>query len=221
VSTDFPHIATNLEAPFIEKGASLGDCAKAKRTLARLMSGLCSRKIASTIAINLFVIIYLFAVLSWTCPFDVPFKRSINEMTGPVMRCLGTWQSWDMFAPIPKSIQTRMDATITMSDGSNRQWSFFKATGIGVIERMRQERNRKWAHDNVRLDMKSGLWEPTSLYIARQFIESGKIPVSVELHRHWADIPAPNSLKASDGAEQLVWKRHTFYRRNFRPEELR
>ena len=64
---------------------------------------------------------------------------------------------------------------------------------MGLFEAVRKERFRKWAHDNVRLDTESRIWEPTARYIAAQFPDSKNPPVAVALHRHWADIPPPGS----------------------------
>lgn len=224
MSNELSRAVSELRPPLTELAASLADQPSAangtgsEKSLSRFIAKYCTKKVAVAFAINSFIVVYLFAVFAWTCPFPSTYLRSINETTGPVMRCFGMWQSWDMFAPEPKSIQTRLDATLVMRDGTTRQWVFFKDGGVGVFERMRQERNRKWGHDNVRLDMKSGLWEPTALFIARQFVEPENIPVEIELHRHWADIAPPD---APDAGQTRPWKRYTFYRRNIRPEDVR
>jgi len=175
---------------------------------------------ARRLAVNAFIILYVVTIFCWTLPVETRLSRFINGLTRPVVLSLGIWQSWDLFAPDPRTMQVRMNATVTLRDGTTRNWIFFQSEGPGAIARLRQERYRKWAHDNVRLDEKSELWEPTALFIARQFADEQNPPVRVELHRHWADMLPPPDAGLPERRE-TDWQQYTFYRRDISAEDLR
>jgi len=172
------------------------------------------------LAVNAFILVYVGTIFCWTLPVESRLSRFINGLTRPAVLALGVWQSWDLFAPDPRTMQVRMDATVTLRDGATRNWVFFQSEGLGPIARLRQERYRKWAHDNVRLDEKPELWAPTALFIARQFADERNPPVRVELHRHWADmLPPPKS--GLPERRETDWQQYTFYRRDISAEDLR
>src|SRR5262245_28903156 len=75
--------------------------------------------------VNVFIVSYIVAVFFWSLPFDGGLKSSVNRRTAPYVLFTGLWQSWDMFSPDPKNIQVKMDATVTMRDGTSRKWVFF------------------------------------------------------------------------------------------------
>jgi hypothetical protein len=143
--------------------------------------------------INAFILLNVVGAFFWSQPFDYQPRTFVCDLVGGYLRFVGLWQHWDMFSPEPRSVRVRMDATVTLRDGSKRTWTFPQMDHMGLFERFRKERFRKWAHDNVRLDSEARIWEPTAHYIARQFADSKNPPVAVALNRHWADIPPPDS----------------------------
>jgi hypothetical protein len=143
--------------------------------------------------INAFIVLNIVGAFFWSQPFDYQPRTLVCDLAGGYFRFVGLWQCWDMFSPEPRRIRIRMDATVTLRDGTKRTWTFPQMDQMGLFERFRKERFRKWAHDNVRLDTEDRIWEPTARYIARQFADSRNPPVAVALNRHWADIPPPDS----------------------------
>ena len=158
--------------------------------------------------INAFILLNIIAAFFYSQPFNYPLRSFVNDLTGGYMRCVGLWQHWDMFSPEPRSIRIRMDATVTLKDGSKKTWNFPQMERLGLFDRFRKERFRKWAHDNVRLDSENVTWAPTARYIARQFANPKNPPVAVEMHRHWADIPPPDLRHA---IAEVPFQHFTFY----------
>ncbi len=141
--------------------------------------------------INAFLGFHLVAMVFWSQPDMYQPRTLINDITSGYMHFLGVWTAWDMFAPGPRTILIYMDATVTLRDGTQQTWSFPRMEQLGLYERLRNERFRKWAHDSVRMDTAQNTWEPAALYIARQFTDPDNPPVEVQLHRHWSYIPPP------------------------------
>lgn len=159
--------------------------------------------------ISAFIILNVVAIVVWSQPYSYRPRFLVRDITAGYMYFFGVWQEWNMFAPEPRSVWIRMDATVTLRDGTTRTWTFPQMDRMTLWERLRKERYRKWAHDGVRLDASSYLWEPTARYIARQFSDPGNPPVAVQLHRHWADIPGPTA--AGNEVAQAPFHHYTFY----------
>jgi hypothetical protein len=166
--------------------------------------------------VNAFVVFTLIAILFYSQPYAYQPRTLINDVTGGYMRLLGVWAHWDMFAPHPRSIRVRMDATVTLRDGTKRTWTFPQMEQMSLPERTRKERYRKWANDNIRLDAQAAVWEPTARYIARQFTDPRNPPVAVQLHRHWANIPPPS--EAGDAVAPQPFQSYTFYETKWVPK---
>jgi hypothetical protein len=168
--------------------------------------------------INAFIILHLVAIGFWSLPLPVAPVTFVNGLTRPYVLGTGLWQSWDMFSPEPKSINVRMDTTLTLRDGSRLRRPFIP-NELGLLASYRRERYRKWAHDNVRIDANSGLWEPVALYFAKSVSNEANPVVQVELHRHWSETRVPTD--PSQRQLRTPWRRFTFYRRPIAAGDLR
>jgi hypothetical protein len=141
--------------------------------------------------VSAFVAFNIVAIVCWSLPGPKVLLDGINAVTGPYVRCIGLWQSWKMFAPDPRSVLVRVDATVTLFDGTERTWRFVPPAESGILQRLRRQRLRKWANDHVRVNVKRGLWAPAARFAARQFDDRENPPLSVKLHRHWLPVPDP------------------------------
>jgi hypothetical protein len=157
--------------------------------------------------VSTFVLLHLVAILAYATPWDIAVRKEINRLTGGYLRSAGLWQSWDMFAPNPRKMLLRMDATITLDDGRSVQRPLLPRSD-SLIADLRRQRYRKWAHDHLRLDTKQRLRPPAARYLAREFDGDDARPVQVELARHWQPMLKPNQPQV----EQVAWKKYTFYR---------
>lgn len=166
--------------------------------------------------VNAFIVFNIVAIVFYSQPYAYQPRVLINDVTGGYMRLLGVWASWDMFAPNPRSIRVRMDAIVTLRDGTQKTWTFPQMEQLSLFDRIRKERYRKWAHDNIRLDTETLAWEPTARYVARQFNDPKNPPVAVQLHRHWSDILPPG--ETGDPAAPETFKQYMFYEMTLVPK---
>src|SRR5262245_22038809 len=67
---------------------------------------------AKRTAINLFLTFHLVAIACWCVPIDSPLIPLFRDLVRPYFLWAGLFQSWDMFAPIPKEANTYLEATI-------------------------------------------------------------------------------------------------------------
>ena len=139
--------------------------------------------------INAFIILHIFIMAVW----GLPGSKFRNTLVRPIEDYViwpGIWHSWAMFSPDPLSINFNVEAEITFEDGTSTTWVFPRMEELGIWERFRKERFRKW-RERVRQDSYRVLWEDTSRYIARLHNNPTNPPVGVVLVREWAQIPPP------------------------------
>ena len=83
---------------------------------------------------------------------------------------------------------------------------------LSYFERFQKGRFRKWAHDNVRMDNSSQLWQPTAEYIARELTEPNNPITKIELNRHWYELNLSEEKRSISSVE---WQHFTFYSYEF------
>jgi hypothetical protein len=121
---------------------------------------------AKYIAINIFVAFHLAAIVFWCAPIDSPLLPLGRNLVRPYFLWAGLFQSWDMFAPLPKSANAYIEAELIYRDGSRKTWSFPRMEQMGVTEKYFRERYRKFM-DNLPRDENDPLLVDAARRIAR------------------------------------------------------
>ena len=102
--------------------------------------------------------------------------------------CTGFWQSWDMFAPNPSSVDIYPDAEVTLKSGRVVHYAYPRMYALSLVEKYQKERYRKFfEHANT----DTYLYPPFAkrvAYLVQK--ESGEPAVKVVLRRHWYQIPS-------------------------------
>ena len=105
---------------------------------------------------------------------------------------MSLYQSWEMFAPNPARTNIHISAEIVFDDGSKMNWNFPRSSEMSIVERyVLGERWRKLLSEGVRKDKNKLMWEDAAKYVLRKNRDVAyiKIPVQVNLYRHWWRIP--------------------------------
>jgi len=185
--------------------------------MASLKSGSQSLSRPARIAISAFVAFHLFAIVAWCIPLESPLTARCREWVRPYMVWVGLFQKWDMFAPDPSKLNNYLTATVVYADGRASVWNFPRMAEMGIFEKYRKERYRKYANDNLRLDGFAALWPDAARYIARANNRPGNPPTRVDLVRHWSLVPPPGSSAVESDAP---WSHFTFFRYSVAPGDL-
>jgi hypothetical protein len=72
---------------------------------------------ARRLVIHLFIAFHLIAIAFWCVPLDSPLIPLCRDLVRPYFLWAGLFQSWDMFAPIPKGANTYIEAALRYRDG--------------------------------------------------------------------------------------------------------
>lgn len=109
---------------------------------------------AKRLGINLFIAFHLLAIACWCVPLDSPLLPLGRDLIRPYFLWAGLFQSWDMFAPIPKGANTYLEARLLYRDRTEKTWSYPRMEQMSLEQTLFKERYRKFADSlaSVELD---------------------------------------------------------------------
>ncbi len=170
---------------------------------------------AKRIAINAFIIFHLIAIVCWSLPVNNSLVQFVKESVRPYLVWSGLFQSWDMFSPSPKSVNSYLEAVVIYADGTSQLWSFPRMELLGTKDRYFKERYRKY-EENLQNNVYADLWPDAARYIARLNSDSTHRVQKVLLVVRWSDI-IPRSDNTYDRGP---WDVNVFYTYTVKPEDL-
>jgi hypothetical protein len=171
---------------------------------------------AQYIAINIFLVFHILAIACWCMPVDLPLVSLCRNLVRPYLAWAGLFQAWDMFAPVPKSANTYVDAILIYQDGSRATWTLPRLEELGLTQKYFKERYRKYA-DNLQVDDNEALLPDAARYIARLNSTPARPVKTVVLIQHYSFI-APRG----DGSyTPEPWAQHVLLGYGVKPEDLK
>jgi hypothetical protein len=145
------------------------------------------------IAINVFIVCHLSFIFCWALPLNTGILTNLRPKIAPYMVWSGLAQGWNLFAPNPLSLNSRLEAEISYSDGQKGVWKFPLPQNYGYIKRYTLERQHKFSLDSL-LNNKFALLRPDAArYIARLNNKGDNRPVSVTFVSYRSQIAPPGS----------------------------
>ena len=166
--------------------------------------------------VNLFIGFHLVAITCWCLPIDAPPLSLGRSIVRPYFLWAGLFQSWDMFAPVPKGANTQLAAELRYRDGSRRTWKYPSMEEMGIGEKLFKERYRKFA-DNLERSELDDLLPDVARYIARSNSSSANPVKTVILIQRYSFI-----IPRSDGTcLPEPWQSHVLLGYGVRPEDLK
>jgi hypothetical protein len=106
--------------------------------------------------LNAFIALVLAVVIIDTMPLSPP---ALREVFVPMLVRLGIKQgSWNLFAPEPDHVNTRIRAEITYRDGERREWHGPDWAKVSLWEKWVGHRRFEW-YDHVILQPNAAAWE--------------------------------------------------------------
>jgi hypothetical protein len=167
-------------------------------------------------AINVFLIFHILSVICWCIPLTNPLVTEYRSLIRPYFLWSGLFQSWDMFSPSPKAVNSYVEAIVLYRDGTTRNWAFPRMERLSLTERYFKERYRKFV-ENLKEDTNSALWQDAARFIARANNTGPSSVRMVFLVRYWSEL-APRSHGSDTPAP---WDAHLFYGYTVAPEDVK
>jgi hypothetical protein len=167
-------------------------------------------------AINAFLLFHIFAAACWCIPIESPLIPLCRNLVRPYFLWAGLFQSWDMFAPVPKGANTYIEANLTYRDGSTKIWTFPRMEQMSLTERFFKERYRKFA-ENLQTDQLDDLLPDTARYIARlNSTPENPVKTVILIRRVSFIVPRPDGTYVPEPGEP-----HILLGYGVKPEDLK
>jgi len=174
------------------------------------------RSKAKYAAINVFLVFHIVTIACWCIPIGSPLTLGVRQLVRPYFVWSGLFQSWDMFAPNPKTANSYVEAIVIYQDGSTELWSFPRMELMTLAQAYVKERYRKF-EENLENDEFSALWPDAARYIARLKSNHASPPKTIMLVVRWSQILPPQSGSYDRGP----WDANVFYKYDVKTEDLR
>jgi hypothetical protein len=163
-----------------------------------------------------FVSFHVVAIFLFALPINIWPARIFRELTVPYMRCIGMTETWDMFAPNPKSEEQFLKAIVVTKSGQTEIYSFPRMEDLPLGERYGKERYRKFS-ESVLCNDCAALWPDIEKGIARREAIPNDPPDKVILVKFASPIDPKTGSLGSEAAAKPTVLTELFVR----PEDLR
>jgi hypothetical protein len=168
------------------------------------------------VLINAFLIFHLVAIIFWAVPINTPLNQALKNLIRPYFIWSGLFQSWDMFSPSPKTVNSYVEAIVIYQDGTTNLWSFPRMELLSYSQRYAEERYRKY-EESLTNDAFAPLWPDAARHVARLQNTHSSPPTKVMLVVRWSEIVLPT---ATHPYERGPWDMHVFYSYDVQPGDL-
>jgi hypothetical protein len=173
-------------------------------------------RILAKTAVNVFVAFHLCAIACWCIPIDMPLIPLCRNLIRPYFLWSGLFQSWDMFAPVPKGANTYVEAVLVYRDHSRKTWQFPRMEQLSFTDRYVKERYRKFTNYFLQ-DETDELLPDTARHLARLNSSAQNPVATVILIEKFSFI-----IPAADGScAPSSWEQHILLAYGVRPEDLK
>ena len=164
----------------------------------------------------MFLLFHIVGITCWCMPIDSPLRTAFIGVIRPYFLWSGLFQSWDMFAPTPKTVNAYIEAAVIYKDGYTRNWKFPRMEQLGFAQRYYKERYRKY-EESLNEDKNAALWPDAARHLARLNNDRSNPPQIVILARYWTDI-----VPYDDSSDRPAASRgQIFYEYDVKPEDLK
>ncbi len=157
-------------------------------------------------AISAFIMFHLIAIVCWCAPINTPLVDAFRQLIRPYMMWSGLFQSWDTFAPQPKSDNDYIQGAVITHNGHTNIWTFPRMEQLGILQRYSKERYRKFS-EAARETKNAALWPDVARHLARLYRSPVDPPEIVILIRYFSDItpqPGPSDRVEPQRANILI-----------------
>ena len=162
-----------------------------------------------------FVSFHIVAIFLFAIPINIWPAGAVRDLIVPYMRCIGMTETWDMFAPNPKSEEQFLKAIVTTTGGRTEVYSFPRMEELSLRERYSKERYRKFS-ESVLCNDCAALWPDIEKGIARREVLPHDTPDKVILVKFASPIDPKTGLLGTEASAKPTVLTELFVR----PEDL-
>ncbi len=168
------------------------------------------------LVINVFLIFHIVAIAGWCIPLNSLLVDRLRTAVRPYMLWVGLFQSWDTFAPMPRTVNAYIEGTVILKNGQIRNWKFPRMEKLGFAERYYRERYRKFS-ENLPDAKYAALWPDAGRFLARKYNNPQNPPEIVILIQYWTEI----AIQPNGSYQPGPLRAHVFWEHRLTAEDLR
>lgn len=171
-------------------------------------------KLIPKIFVSAFLLLNFLAMVRVHVPMERTFFKSLFRPVDAYLSFFSIYQDWLMFAPNPTRMNASLSAVVHFDDGSTDTFLFPKSADMGIVDKYTHgEKYRKIITEAIRNDSHRWMWKDTAKFALRKLKEKNlsKIPLKVQLYRHWAETPEMTTKFIPHGERIPGEKKYNFY----------
>lgn len=168
---------------------------------------------AKKIVVSGFIIFNFLAMIRIHLPLNTYFFQSLYRPVDAYLSFFSLYQSWTMFSPEPSRTNAYLTAEVLFDDKSKETFVFPKSSEMSVSQKYVNGERFRVLSESIRNDENSFLWRDAARYALRKMGETHfhKIPIKVELYRHWNIIPDMDKKFIKHKESLTQYQSHKFY----------
>jgi hypothetical protein len=143
------------------------------------------------ILISGFILFNLLTMIRIHLPLDQKFFHSLYKPIDPYLSFFSIYQSWTMFSPNPSRTNVYVTADVHFVDGTKDTYTIPRNSELRFAEIYTYGERMRVITEAIRKDTGRFMWKDTAKFALRKVRDKNfhKIPVKVELVRHWNITP--------------------------------
>lgn len=143
------------------------------------------------IMISIFILLNFLVMLRIHLPTNTKFFSSLYGPIDSYLSFFSFYQSWTMFSPNPARTNSFITAEVLFDDNTKDSYVFPRASEVSIVEKYVNGERYRVITDAIRRDKNKFLWQDAAKFALRKLKKNNfhKIPVRVDLVRHWDIIP--------------------------------
>lgn len=160
-----------------------------------------------------FIVFNLLAMIRIHLPLDTKFFQALYRPIDSYLAFFSLYQSWTMFSPNPSRTNAFITAEVHFNDKSKETYVFPRASEMNLFEKYVNGERYRVLSEAIRNDDNSFLWKDSAKFALRKLRTSSynKIPLKVELIRHWDVIPDMQASFRPHLARKAHYQSYKFY----------
>lgn len=168
---------------------------------------------AKKILISAFLFFCGLVMLRASMPLQNPVVGSLYRPVDSYLSFFSLYQSWRMFAPEPPKENAYISAEVEFDDGTKDTFTFTNGSGLSLWDKYAYGERMRVLGESLRNDNNSFLWDDAAKFALRKLKSSNyrKIPLKVELFRHWSPIPDMKNTIRPHLSNSTNFKNYNFY----------
>lgn len=165
------------------------------------------------VLISAFIVFNFLTMVRVHLPLETNFFRSLYRPVDAYLSFFSLYQNWTMFSPNPSRTNAFVSAKVHFDDKTTETFIFPKASEMSLYQKYVSGERFRVLSESIRKDENHFLWRDSARFALRKLRSTSynKIPLKVELIRHWDTIPDMRESFRPHKSKPTNYQSYKFY----------